>query len=96
MTNNPKAKREPPVKFPAAVSAMKTLADGNVSLSLIVPQADLLKVTSLMLIKQDGDTLQLTAVRVRKPKEKKQDAPKKQIDKKTAAQRRVRRYPYRQ
>jgi len=95
MATSPKAKREAPIKLSASIGGMKTLASGLINITFSVDDGQLLKIMNLLNIKQDGDSVLLTAKRVKTPKIKKQDAPKKQDVQTKKPKRRVRRYPYR-
>jgi hypothetical protein len=81
------------IKFSAAIGGIKTLANGTISLTLTAGSDQLLKIMSLLDIKQDGDSLSLTAVRVKTPKAKKPATAIKQ-EKPKQQPRRIRRYPY--
>lgn len=89
-----KGVKDPPIKLLASVGTMKTMSGGTVNLTLSFTQDQLLKVMSLLTIKQDGDMVSLTAKRLRVKIKKKENAPKEQDHQKKTA-RRVRRYPYR-
>jgi len=94
---SPKNSGKPnPIKFLASIGGIKTLANGTIHLTLTVGSNQLMKIMSMLDIKQAGDSLALTAVRVNTPtpKLKKENASKKQDGEKTKAIRRVRRYPY--
>ena len=95
MVPSSKAKREAPIKFPASIGGMKTLANGMINITFSAGPNELLKIMNLLNIKQDGDSVLLTARRVKTPKVKKPDAPKKQDVQTKKPKRRVRRYPYR-
>jgi len=85
------------IKFSASIGGIKTLANDTINLTLTVGSNQLMKIVSLLDVKQAGDSLAITAVRVTTPKNKiKANAPKKQDGKKTKAIRRVRRYPYKE
>lgn len=89
---NPK---EPQIKLRASIGVLKTVSDGTINLTLSFAADQLLTVMRLVGIKQDGDQVALRATRIKIPKVKKTDAPKKQDNQKNKARRRVSRYPYR-
>jgi hypothetical protein len=90
----PGPKKSKPVRFSATLGQLRTLKDGQITVTLAAGPDELKKILELITACQAGNSLLISAQIIKPDPKVKKDAKEKPDSQKQKGPRRVRRYPY--